>query len=159
METEDYDFYRYGMGLIRQVYNTKSTGQFLSPKLLLPLWKTAWINSANVKHFRENEGFGPSEAQLVHCQSFCLPCFTLTPWLPPSRGPSFVHKHFLWAWIQWPSCQNLTGHSSREHDSCNAFPMPRHSYPAKHMWGSRAFVPKTTLMNLQRQGKVRGGKN
>jgi len=36
--------------------------------------------------------------------------------------------------------------------------MPRHGYPAKHMWGSRAFVPKTTLMNLQRQGKVCGGK-
>lgn len=69
-----------------------------------------------------------------------------------------MHKHFLWAWVQWPSCQNLTGHSSREHDSCNAFSMPRHGYPAKHVWGSRAFVPKTTLMNLQRQGKVCGGK-
>ncbi len=59
------DYYnRYGMAWMRQVYYTKSTGQSFCPNLLHPLWKPAQTNSANVKRFRENQRFGPSEAQL-----------------------------------------------------------------------------------------------
>lgn len=62
---------------------------------------------------------------------------TLTPSMSHSSGPAFVQNTLPLNTSRVTQLSKPTAHSSWEHDSCLAFPMPRHSCPTRAKQGRR----------------------